>query len=218
MKKESNAPKKSEKKEKKDKRQRILNAATQLFSQNGYANTRIIDIANAAEVAKGTVYEYFSSKDELVIEWVKEIGEEISKNTQEAIAGDYTAEEKLQRYFDVKIKTFAIINPLLKFAVEKGHEATKEEKVSVMAVLLALVNREREVLHEIIEEGKKDSGFKEDIDVSSAAAVVLSNVITMSLFSNQSDDVIAQLGMIMPGVEKITPKSIQHLIINGFKG
>ncbi|MBR5228870.1 MAG: TetR/AcrR family transcriptional regulator [Firmicutes bacterium] len=218
MKKESNAPKKSEKKEKKDKRQRILNAATQLFSQNGYANTRIIDIAHAAEVAKGTVYEYFSSKDELVIEWVKEIGEEISKNTQEAIAGDYTAEEKLQRYFDVKIKTFAIINPLLKFAVEKGHEATKEEKVSVMAVLLALVNREREVLHEIIEEGKKDSGFKEDIDVSSAAAVVLSNVITMSLFSNQSDDVISQLGMIMPGLEKITPESIQHLIINGFKG
>ena len=52
--------------EREDKRSRILEAAVQAFSQNGYHATRMSDIAKAAYVADGTVYLYFAGKEELL--------------------------------------------------------------------------------------------------------------------------------------------------------
>jgi AcrR family transcriptional regulator len=43
----------------------ILAAATKVFAQKGYAAARIIEVAKAAGVGKGTIYEYFRSKEEL---------------------------------------------------------------------------------------------------------------------------------------------------------
>lgn len=40
----------------------ILGAASRLFAQNGYDSTRIEEIAEAAEVAPATVYNYFTNK------------------------------------------------------------------------------------------------------------------------------------------------------------
>jgi len=51
--------------DKQKKRDRILEAAIRVFSKNGLNNTKIADIAAAAEIGKGTVYEYFKSKDEI---------------------------------------------------------------------------------------------------------------------------------------------------------
>ena len=48
------------------KRQLILRAATRVFARNGYFNSKVADIARAANVADGTVYLYFKSKDEIL--------------------------------------------------------------------------------------------------------------------------------------------------------
>ena len=53
-------------KDKTIKRQLIMDAALQVFVQNGYEKTKIIDVAKTAGIGKGTVYEYFSSKEELI--------------------------------------------------------------------------------------------------------------------------------------------------------
>jgi AcrR family transcriptional regulator len=47
-------------------REEILRAALGLFGEKGYDATTVQDIADAAEVAAGTVYLYFSSKEELL--------------------------------------------------------------------------------------------------------------------------------------------------------
>jgi AcrR family transcriptional regulator len=47
-------------------REELLDAAQQLFIDKGVGATSIDDIANAAEVAKGTVYLYFPSKEALL--------------------------------------------------------------------------------------------------------------------------------------------------------
>ena len=47
------------------KRAAILDAALKLFSQYGYRRTSIDDIAREAEIAKGTVYLSFKSKEEI---------------------------------------------------------------------------------------------------------------------------------------------------------
>lgn len=46
----------------------ILAAASEIFSESGFAKTRIEDIASRANVGKGTVYEYFPSKEHLLLQ------------------------------------------------------------------------------------------------------------------------------------------------------
>ena len=53
---------------KSEKRTRIINAALAVFSRDGFQNAKIEDIARTADIGKGTLYEYFSSKDELLLE------------------------------------------------------------------------------------------------------------------------------------------------------
>lgn len=53
--------------EKKHKRAlKIGKAAVELFNKNGYLETNMDDIAAAANMSKGGVYHYFSSKDEIL--------------------------------------------------------------------------------------------------------------------------------------------------------
>ena len=47
------------------KRQQILDAATTLFTDNGYAETSMDNIAKLANVSKQTVYSHFGNKEEL---------------------------------------------------------------------------------------------------------------------------------------------------------
>lgn len=49
---------------------RILQAASGEFKRNGFDKSRIEDIANVANVAPGTVYNYFPTKDLLLLELV----------------------------------------------------------------------------------------------------------------------------------------------------
>jgi len=48
-------------------RQRILRAALDLFAQKGFAETTVEDITNAADVGKGTFFNYFPSKDHILV-------------------------------------------------------------------------------------------------------------------------------------------------------
>lgn len=54
-------------KQKADKNRRILQAATTLFRAQGYDNARIEDIADAAEVSVGTLYNYYENKGEILV-------------------------------------------------------------------------------------------------------------------------------------------------------
>ena len=46
---------------------KLVDNATELFNEFGYAGTSINDIAKKAELSKGILYHYFSNKDELYI-------------------------------------------------------------------------------------------------------------------------------------------------------
>ena len=52
---------------KKEKREKILEAAISVFAKKGTAKTKTADIAEAAQIGKGTIYEYFQSKDEIIM-------------------------------------------------------------------------------------------------------------------------------------------------------
>ncbi len=48
-------------------RESLIEAAAAVFSRKGFANARVSDIAEEAGVGKGTLYEYFTSKEELFL-------------------------------------------------------------------------------------------------------------------------------------------------------
>lgn len=54
-----------------ERKQQLLDAAEELFTSKGYANTRIADICAAAGVAKGLFYWYFPTKEGLFAELVR---------------------------------------------------------------------------------------------------------------------------------------------------
>ena len=48
-------------------RMQIIQAAATLFASKGFHRTTTRDIAEAAEVSEGTLYNYFENKDDLLI-------------------------------------------------------------------------------------------------------------------------------------------------------
>jgi AcrR family transcriptional regulator len=52
-------------------RERLLQTAISMFSSPGYSQVTMSDIADAAGIAKGSVYRVFTSKDELFLEAVR---------------------------------------------------------------------------------------------------------------------------------------------------
>lgn len=66
-----------------EKKNLIIRAAIRVFSKMGFARSKMIQVAEAAGIGKGTIYEYFKSKEDLIAAvfntFVQEIEIEISK-------------------------------------------------------------------------------------------------------------------------------------------
>ena len=71
----------------KDRKAELLHHAEQLFAERGFEDTRMIDIAEAAGVAKGLVYWYFENKDTLFDAIVVDMGQRLRRAQGRAIAG-----------------------------------------------------------------------------------------------------------------------------------
>ena len=77
-----------------DKRQRILQAAVQAFSEKGYAQATIAEIAHKAGVADGTVYEYFKNKEDVLVSIAEERFREHLEQLNQTFSGN-TPQKKL---------------------------------------------------------------------------------------------------------------------------
>jgi AcrR family transcriptional regulator len=70
-------------------RERLLNAASELFADQGFDETTYDDIASAARVARQTVFNYYPRKEDFVIAWGARRREEVAR----ALAGGAFAGE-----------------------------------------------------------------------------------------------------------------------------
>lgn len=89
-----------------DKRAAILAAAQTCFWRNGIRRTAIEDVAREAEVAKGTVYLYFASKEELFASLASELCRAALVGVREALAGRDPLTRRLAAALDAKIGYF----------------------------------------------------------------------------------------------------------------
>jgi len=78
-------------------RQTLLKAAIKVFSQQGYAATRLEDIAETARVTRGAVYHHFGGKAELFAEIIDNASQTGDRAIQRAIQEGGTFLEIVQR-------------------------------------------------------------------------------------------------------------------------
>lgn len=79
-------------------RREIFDAAVHLFLEKGFAETSMREIAQAAGVGKSTLYDYFQTKDDILVSYFLDEIEVISRQAEEINQHDHLpAAEKLHQ-------------------------------------------------------------------------------------------------------------------------
>lgn len=81
-----------------ERKQHVIEKAHQLFINKGYQSTSIQDILDYSGISKGTFYNYFSSKNELLIALIKMIYRNLEKERNEVLIGKDPAD--IQTFID----------------------------------------------------------------------------------------------------------------------
>jgi AcrR family transcriptional regulator len=81
-------------------RQLLLDAAAEEFARQGYARANINRISSAAGFAKGTIYNYFASKRELMLALIEATAEIHVDWMVGQVAGEEDPRRRLERFFE----------------------------------------------------------------------------------------------------------------------
>jgi AcrR family transcriptional regulator len=87
-------------------RAQILSAARERFTRQGVTNTTVNDIAKAAKVAKGTVYLYYRTKDDLLRQLLDDDLDALRSATLPVIAEPGALHRRLCRFFEITLEFF----------------------------------------------------------------------------------------------------------------
>ncbi len=97
-------------------RERVLDAAVELFAQHGYDGTSVAQVISRAGVAKGGFYHHFASKEALLYEVYGDLIARQWANLEQILARDVSAAEKLRAVItDLVLTTAASARPALVF-------------------------------------------------------------------------------------------------------
>jgi len=106
-------------------RERIVDSALQLFREQGFDETTMRDIADAAGVATGAAYYYFRSKEELVMAFYLRTAEEARTLMPELIARSTDLRKRLRAVIDLKLSQFAehrrLLIALVRIGIDPKH-------------------------------------------------------------------------------------------------
>lgn len=202
---------KLENKEQMDKKKAlVLEAALEVFIEKGIENTKMTDIAQRAEVGVASVYRYFQTKTEIVIEvgilyWEKEINRFYAPFLESAYLS-LNGIQKVSRLLDVFIEIYLKDPGFYKFIEEFDNFVVKEK---VPAERLATYEQKilalMPIMFEALEQGKEDGSIQPSLQtaefymtitqtfISLAQKLILRNII---LESDQHYDRKNQLELI----------------------
>ena len=138
----------------KDKKRRsIAGACTELLLEKGIKNLTITEIAKTAGIGKGTVYDYFNNKEEIVFEIIRKFIEEHQHNLLSQSDQNTSTKQKVLYLFDFFLSEYKSYEKHLD-VYREYLSVTLSSKCSPMLEF----NREcsgfiRNILEDIIEEG-----------------------------------------------------------------
>jgi AcrR family transcriptional regulator len=150
---------------KQNKREHILKAAIELFTKKGFEMTNVESIARKAKIAKGTFYNFFEKKEDVLLYFLdKEIsksGDEIERNLSSAKTIAEQLELVIPSYIKHIFPNKEFTKVLMKERVVKiGTGKNKNE-----LVLMQLVT-------ELIDQAKQRNEIRQDIDSRRLAEMI----------------------------------------------
>lgn len=105
-----------------DTRDRILEAALEVFSEKGFHHATMDEIADRAGVGKGTVYRYFSSKDNLFSQLVQARLQELEQEAEQVLDSDDHVLSMIEKYLGLYFAFFDRNQRLYRVMVQEHPE------------------------------------------------------------------------------------------------
>lgn len=153
----------------------IYAAAVQVFAEKGYANTTVQDIARAAGVGKGTIYQYVKSKEDLFYEvflWInREVGAKLRVGI-EALAGSPVA--RLTALNKTVIDAVTAMKPIYGLFMDFwSASATPALRERFKAAFREFYTDFRGIGAAVIKEGVAAGVFRDDLDIEAVCAALV---------------------------------------------
>jgi TetR/AcrR family transcriptional regulator, cholesterol catabolism regulator len=140
--------------------QTILKGAAEVFRREGFARTRLEDVAVEVGVNRASLYYYVGTKEELLVALIEAPVYDMTRHCREALESVAAPEEKLRRALASYIEDLATRPELFVLFGESQHIATIPEAQGIVT------NAEEygKALLAIIEEGVTGGVFRSDLD------------------------------------------------------
>ena len=142
------------------KRNRITEAAVEVFARKGFHNSRVSDIARGAGVADGTIYLYFRNKEDLLLSIFEEKMDDLLEGMKEALAGAATIEGKIRAYAHYHfhmVGTNPSVAEVLQVELRLSNKFLKEYRPEKLWIYLQLFAN-------LIREGQATGQFRQEVD------------------------------------------------------
>ncbi|MBE0651918.1 MAG: uroporphyrinogen-III synthase [Bacteroidales bacterium] len=158
-------------KRKQQKRERMLEVAAELFSKKNYHEVMMDDVARLTDVAKGTVYNHFSSKEELYFTIMSSKLEKLNTSLKNKILSEISIIDSLHTYvihlymFMMKYQNFFLM-------YQKEYMNAQNEFCDE---LRTMSDELKSILSDVIYKGKRENQFR-DVDESFTVKLVLGSI------------------------------------------
>ena len=183
------------------KRERIIEAGLKLFANESYQAVTMDRVAEAAGVAKGTLYLYFQSKEDLYLGILTDGMESISRNYQASVDPQSDVKVRLRRAITLSIEFYDQRRDLLRLMM------TEEPRMPEARNRLREQWRDRWVrfFNSLIEEGVQSGAFRA-VDARQATFAILGSIRSVMLFYGAQrpvDQISDELGeMVVRGLSQ----------------
>lgn len=186
------------------KRQQIMDAAYQVFSRKGYYCATVDEIIHLADTGKGTVYNYFTNKEQLFYTVVKERSEPYNRLMEQAAAGDGDPLAKITQVILLQLQFLAQNADLWRVMLHemRGLGCPSELDERRREKYRALVQRPIAVLQQVLQEGI-DRQVLQDVDSQKLAYALYSIIVAMVFQKFAAEDL------------ETTAASIAQLFLHG---
>ena len=158
-------------------RQEILDKALKLFTEQGFHNVSMQQIAEASEFAVGTLYNFFESKEALFDELIKRSGERIIDTLMVIVEAPGTEVERLTRFIrhtPVLLEENAAFIKL--YVTELGTRGAKLSSQRDKENYDAVLNVK---LEQLLEDGMRKGLFRR-VDPVIAVKAIISTIETLA--------------------------------------
>jgi AcrR family transcriptional regulator len=166
-------------------RERLFRAALNLFAQKGFIETTVEDITDGADVGKGTFFNYFPSKDHILLAFVEmqlgklEAAIEIAHRTNEPMP-------EFLRSLGVRMTQEPTRNPAIIRALLQAYLST----TPVRAAMMDLQRRVHELHTQMIQLGQDRGEIRNDLPAAEIAQVfrqtIFGTLLIWSLYGDAS--------------------------------